>query len=446
MRLQYAAAVGLFLLGICANASAATYPPTCTGAKPPADVTYRGKTLREAPDITSSELRKIDAVVDASGCLGLAQQLLDVYRANHPEDYMAAYPQARIQRISGDASTAELTLRGVLREHPDFASAKVNLATILLSRDPHAAGVLIKSVLATQPNDLWANIDVLRVQVALSRNQAAIDGLLSIARDAGFPPVAREIAALDVVDSRFSSPKEIEEAYVVQLTFESITPREGKLANLAYFLIELAGRFKEGGELLVPLMNRQDHYCCEGMAHTLLAEAYLLEAASIDPKPSDKNKHLVAKAKEVLGGDLSELVPRAMPNSRLQPMLPFLQDIADPNVSNDDGETALCVAVQGISMSENRKSVQAALHLGAQTEVFCQASTPLGLLLMTGLKDPAKFDDRMAIIKMLLDHGANPNPPMMPDTNAFAYCEGSEFCKEKVLPLLKSYVAKYKSK
>jgi len=404
------------------------------------DVPYGGHVLRTIPDILNPELRTIDAIIDVRGCLPQATKRLIAYKTLHPQDYMAASAEARIAWVSGQPQEAGRILAAALVQHPDFHSAKTLSAGLAIARfDKSRADALLQEVLTAYPNDLWGVIDRLRVDAMPFPSDKVANSLLTIVQDANFPPNARETAVEALLQtSNRQTGMQVEEAVKVNLSFESMTPQWGKILLAGSYLIEFRGKYRDGRALLSSLLDQPKHTEGEVRASELAAESYLLEAAQIDPTPSPKNADLLQKAKSVMVGDLSELGPRAAANPNLRPILPFLKGIANPNVVDEKGNSMLCNAVEGIDMEKNRQLVQTALDAGANPNTPCEMTTPLGLLLMTGVRNAQNLPERLAALKILLDHGADPNPRIL-YSDAFAYCKDIEICEEKVLPLLQSY-------
>jgi tetratricopeptide (TPR) repeat protein len=216
-----------------------------TDVKP---TTFHGRTLVEIPDITAPELRRANLLL-SYGCRNEAEQLLDTYIANHPTDFRVAFLQARLAWTAGDPNEAAKIVSEVLSEHPDFDSAQLLKASLLLDRqrfDEPATEIatLLNSLSLRSPTNLWVYMDGLRLEALRAPTPSLRDTLLEITKDADFPPSARE-AAFDSGRRLPNLSRDQSEAfYWANLEYESATPMPCKVSALAFMLSEDGGRYE----------------------------------------------------------------------------------------------------------------------------------------------------------------------------------------------------------
>jgi tetratricopeptide (TPR) repeat protein len=411
-------------------------PPNsiCDQVKGPQAVTVGGRTLREAPDLATDELRNINAMMNVRGCFNAAQQHLAEYVKQHPDDYTVAFVEARLAWFSMGADQAEAVVRNAATHHPDFASAHVLLASIALERgDTAAASAEVELAAKSSPDDLWLYITQLKLRASAGATDDTRKELIALALAPAAPGFAREAAAMTALNQARLSAEQTESIYRALLTFKSATPESMKKVNLARFLIEERRTFDSARALIAAQASAGDEN-----AQVLIAESYLLEAAKLDTGPSEKNASLVAKAKDALGGDLSRLAPRVTSWENLAPLRPFVfgsEPLASPDARDYNGATALCNAAVNLDPDAVARSLAA----GADVDGECNGTTPLGWVVANLSQD---YDAKRSVCTLLLDHGADPNAKIIGgEYTAIGFCaDGFPICAKELLPLLQRYV------
>src|SRR5262249_17045229 len=132
--------------------------------------------------------RVIDAMIDTKGCFGAAAERLAQYQRANSDDYHAAFANARITWLSGNPQQASHDLERVIRAHPDFSAAKQLLASLRADADDiEGAEHLLRQVEDASPNDLWAYVRRIGLEVMKNGMSPAADDLLAILRDTRFP-------------------------------------------------------------------------------------------------------------------------------------------------------------------------------------------------------------------------------------------------------------------
>ena len=163
------------------------------------------------------------------------------------------------------------------------------------------------------------------------------------------------------------------------------------------------------------------------LIRTLLAEAYLLQAAQIAPVPAKANAKLFREAEEALGGDLTPLARRAAARPNLVPIIPFLQGNVDHKVIDENGETVICSAVSAL----NADLVKEELNGGADPNGSCEQTSLLMLVLYKATN--AHVPERQSIVRVLLQRGAR--------DEGIKFCESRDNgdCSAVLLPILKEF-------
>lgn len=410
----------------------------CDSVKPSQAVEFHGVMLKESPDITSSDLRVIDALLSTRGCVQIATSRLEKYRAAHPDDYQADLLQARILALRGQIAEEGALLKRTLSMHPDFASASVLQASMQLDgNNVGLANVALGKVLKRSPDDLWANLHSLRANLMRSVSPDAAARLIEIATNEKFPDFARESAAVTIT-SFTTLPLEMrEKAYRTQLTFNSATPTSMKTTNLARFLMEDRRDYVAGREILKKYLGPKFQVSADGYAKTLLAESYLLEAQTIAPAPSKMNAALIGQAANVMSGDLSALFPRFARWPELNKLMPLLKGhLLNPAATDQQDQTALCISLRYLDVP----SIRIELDLGAKPDSLCDGET----ILMGAVEAFSTDNDKStAIAELLLQQGADVDTRQSighsPTTlkNPIEMCAFTEKCSEKLMPSLK---------
>src|SRR6478672_7431933 len=83
----------------------------CAHVEPEPAIAFRGRQLESSPDIKEHELRVIDAMISTKGCFDAAAERLVQYTRSNPDDYHAAFAEARITWLSGNPQQATENLQ-----------------------------------------------------------------------------------------------------------------------------------------------------------------------------------------------------------------------------------------------------------------------------------------------------------------------------------------------
>jgi hypothetical protein len=399
----------------------------CASVKVSGPVKFRNRTLIEIPDITEPELRLANQLM-SSGCyLGALDKLEAVTRAK-PDNRNANYVIARLSWMLRGASFAEQVLQQTLEAHSDFLSAKVLLAGIRQQQEklPEVTRIL-DEVEPRSPTDLWIYMNRLRLEVFNSPSNDLRVRLLEIARSPAFPPNAREEAADIAKYVPHQTPQQFEEVLRASLDIDSYVGMACKAAELAFWLSESEGRFQDVIKLLESPRSKQGN--CLGLEtnRTLLAQAYLMEAAKISARPSPANQHLLDRADQILNGDYTSVAAHAQSRPQYAKLKPFLENYVHPDEMDAHGVTKLCHAIWQLNVAVVREQLEA----GADPNGRCHSNSLVGSLVFMATNE--KDDQRREVMGALLEHGA-------PVTNIEA-CRSRDNgdCFEVLLPLMEKY-------
>lgn len=411
--------------------AAADTPPVkpdvrCQEVRIEKPVLFRGRTLVETPDIMAPDLRLANSLL-SHRCRAAAIQLLEKYTKATPTDYRVTFLQARLAWTAGDTDQTQEILTATLREHPDFASAQVLQASLLIEQGQlDKADPLLDSLSLHSPTDLWVFMDGLQLEALRSPSQALRETLLEIDKNPGFPPSAREAASR--VGRHLATTRDQFEAYYwADLDYESATPTACKIHNLAFLLSEDGGRFEQARALLEsPKGRAADCMGTEGN-RVLLAQTYLMEAARISAVPSAANAALVSKAHEILGGDWSGLARHIIGRPQFGVLQPFIASGMAPDEVDQGSHTQICNAV----MQSNAPAVQAQLDLGADPNGQCEGYSLIGLIVMSTGREASVA--RQAVVRLLRGAGAKVTPL---DIERCSNPDNGRGCARDLLPLL----------
>ena len=433
MRRRNSPMLALLLLAASGAVTASAATPgsesRCQAVPDGRPVAFHGRTLVETPDIEAPALRRANVLL-SHRCRAEAIEVLNAYRQAHPDDYHARFVEARLAWTAGDDIRAEEIVFGVLREHPDFASAQVLLTSLYIEQNrPDDARAVLDSLTLHAPTDLWVYMDSLRLEALSSPSAALRDTLLEINKDARFPPSARETASHAGRGLPNLTRAQFEAYYWADLEYESATPMACKIHNLAFNLSVVDGRQAEARKLLEsPKALAAD---CAGMEgnRVLLALSYLMEAAQVSAGPSPQNAALVSKAHEVLGGDWSTLARFVMGRTQFAALQPFIASATSPADVDAAGRTQICNAV----MLADVAAVQAQLDLGADPNGRCEYSSLIGEPIRATSATPTRAAWQQDIVRMLRAAGARVTP------DDLAWCRNRDNgpeCSKSLLPLL----------
>jgi tetratricopeptide (TPR) repeat protein len=247
--------LGLIVLGCVPAASAAAEtgapsPAECAQARSGGPILFEGRTLLETPDITESELRRANALLSAH-CFEKAIDILEDFSRRNPDDYHVLFLRARLKWIFNNRPFAQTLIEAALRNHPEFSSAKILLASMYIDdHDFPAAARLLDDVERSHPDDLWAYIDRLRIEAAVAPEQSTADTVVAIMHDSQFPPNARA-QALHIVQFELSglTPSQRDRALASVAEDRSVMT-ECALSQEAQALIELSNDPRAGEQLI----------------------------------------------------------------------------------------------------------------------------------------------------------------------------------------------------
>ncbi len=404
--------------------------PHCASVKVSAPVKFRNRTLVEIPDITEPALRLANQLM-SSGCFKRAfDQLETVVRAD-PGNIHAKYVMARMAWMRFGLKVAAPLLEKTVAEHPDFASATVLLAGVRFAQEKLAeSAALLRAVEPRSPTDMWIYLGRLRIEAFGDPSEDLRVRLLEITRSTAFPPNAREAAA-EAAQLLPQSSKQYEEILWAKLDIESNRGIACKAHDLAFWLSEGdEDRFAEVIKLLEsPRAQRGD---CLGLMEnrTLLAQAYLMEAAKLSAGPSRANQHLIDRVDELLNGDYTSVAAHAQSRPQYAVLRPFLQAFVHPDETDHNGVTNLCHAIGQLDVALVREHLEA----GADPNGRCRHESLVGSLIYMATRE--QDEQRRDIMRALLEHGATV-------TNIDA-CRSPTMgdCAQVLLPVMEQYVKK----
>lgn len=345
---------------------AGTDEPRCASVKVNGPVTFRKRTLIEVPDIPEPELKLANRLM-SGGCFSRAVDQLDILLKREPGNFHADYVIARMAWMKLGTSVSEKLLKQSLARHPDFASTKVLLAHIRFSQGRIAESTAMFDELEKQsPSDMWVLMGRLQLEAKRSPSEDLRVRLMEIVRNPSFPPNAREVAG-DIAEPMSQDPKRYEELLRAMLEVESNMGIACKAAQLATFLGDMQGRYAEVITLLESPRSKEGN--CLGLERnrTLLAQAYLMEAAKLSPGPSPANKHMLERVDEIVEGDYVDLVAYTRSADHYDKLKLFLDPHVQPDKKDGKGVTRICNAIGRLDV----ETVQKELAIGADPEQRC---------------------------------------------------------------------------
>ena len=439
----------LFALWTSASATQTPLPPavpsadTCAALDGAGAFEFFGASLQDSPDLRSAQARLINSQLSRGDCRASADAGIAGFVAARPDDPELTYLRARAAVLAGHGESAEAGLRMLAAQHPELPSARVLLAAILLDKEQRVeAQALLTDVAAHAPGDLRAAFQLLRVQALDSPKGDGVGKLFTVLRDRRLPPDLRENAQATLMYVTALDMDQKETAMREGLSFQSQTPSWTKATNLARFLAEERGNYLQAREVLQLALAPPAPANALAFAHLLMAETWLLEAASVDPQPSPANAALTARARTELGGNLVPLANRVAAWHHLAALKPFVVGVVDPDARDGDGRTALCRAAQSLDPD----AVRDALSAGASVDGECAGATALAYIVRAGTSE---FPRRKLILALLLEHGAFPDPKLYPSSSytAMSFCaDGFPACQQELLPMLGDYKARWEAR
>jgi hypothetical protein len=428
-----------------ANATPARPQPSldCATLDPNPGLELAGARLRLAPDLHERDARLIDVQFGHGECRQAAEAGLARLRAQRPGDPALEYLEARARVLGGQGEAAEPGLRRLLAAHPQLGSARVLLASLLLDKEQRVeAGKLLAQAIAASPEDFRAAFQLLRLRALEAPKGDGVGQLFQVLRDRRLPPETREIAQVSLLYITALDFAQKEAALREALTFQSQTSLPAKANNLARLLAEESDNYAAAREVLQGVLAKPASPPERDYARLLMAETWLFEAANLDPQPSVRNAALVAKAKAQMAGDLLPLAKRINRWHALAPLRPFVTNVADPDARDGAGLSALCRAAQALDAG----AVRASLAAGAKVDGECAGATALAYVVRAG---PGDFPRKRAVLQVLLEQGAFPDPPLYAGSSytAMSFCaDNFPECQRELLPLLADYQARWRAR
>ena len=409
----------------------------CAQVQAGAPIHFNGRNLLETPDITEPELRRVNALLSAH-CFEQAAEISDDFGRRNPDNYHIFFLRARWKWMFGDRPMSQATIETALRAHPDFASAKVLLATMHIDdQDFPSAAKLLDDVERSQPDDLWAYIDRLRIEAALVPTPSTADTVTAIMHDSQFPPSVRAQALHIVQFELLGLTQSQRDGLLSSVVEDKSVMTDCALFEHAQDLIELRNDPRSGVQLIQRYLGKS-RPCDEGSparVRMLLAEAYLLQATQVAPEPGPANASLIGRAKEALGGNLTPVAMHVASIRNFERLIPFIRGFVDPNAVDEYGSSALCAAVRAY----NPPMVKEALREHADPNSKCSGSgtgTVLRMILLTATPPGEHVTERQEMVRELLSRGARVEG--MADS-----CKpGDGDCAIVLLPILKEFEAR----
>lgn len=412
----------------------------CSQLQPDAAVTFFGRKAIDTPSLKSAQARRINAQMGRGECLEAARASLGGLLAENPEDAELTYLDARSDALEGEGDVAERKLRALLEAQPGMHAARVLQASLLLDREQRVqARAILGEALASQPDDLRAAFQLLRVRALDEPKGKGVGELFQVLRDESLPPDLRETAQVTLLYITALDLSQKEAALREALRFESQTPRWDKANNLGRLLAEESGKTQEARtQLQSVLADSSASTEAQSLARLLMAETWLLDAAKIDPAPSARNADLMTKATAQVDGNLVPLAGRIRKYHDLSALRPFVAGVKDADERGTDGLTGLCRATQLLDVER----VRGALAAGAAVDGECSGSTALAFVVRQG---PGFYERKRPILQALLEAGAAPNPKLYPGSSytAMTFCaEALPGCQDALLPMLNAYAVR----
>jgi hypothetical protein len=402
--------------------------PTIEAGQP---IPFEGRTLVETPDLPP-ELRLVNALVTGN-CVKRAEQVENEFLAAHPNDFRVSFINARVAWMVGDAPKAKVIGDLILRQHPDFSSMLVLMASLaVFEKDYERAQKMLDRIDALQPNDLWAFVDHLCVEAELIPTRQTFERARALILDSNFPAGARQNVYNAARYMQGLTDGDRDELFASMMGKKD-TAKDCILEKQALEAIEIRHDPEKGARIIEENLRTSGACVATPVVRALLAEAYLLEAAKIAPRPTARNAKLVREAKEAMGGDLTALARRAAARpGLLDPIIPFLKGSVQSRGPESDelGEpSAICMAIA----SFNPVMVKEELKNGANPNGKC---SDFDLTLVRRLLFMAANDhvpERQAILRLLLEHGAR--------VEGLDFCSKRESgdCSQTLAPILQEF-------
>lgn len=192
-------------------------------------------------------------------------------------------------------------------------------------------------------------------------------------------------------------------------------------------LSENGGRFAEARALLESPRAGNSRCPAGPQREILLAQAYLMEAARLGPRPSTANEELVSRARELLEGDFTALADWTIGRPQYAVLQPFIASQVGGDAVDRYGRTLICQAVMRLDAAAVRDQLDA----GADPNGRCNERSLVGAVVWKATRE--RVAARQEILHLLLERGALPTD--------LEYCASpaNGDCSAVLLPLLRQY-------
>lgn len=287
---------------------------------------FRGRTYEEIPDIHEPELRLANQLLSAV-CIQRAMDVIKALEQKDPDNHHVNYVIARYSWITSKIEDAEMQLKVTLWKHPDFVSAKVLLAGIRFEQNRIDEMVaLLDEVESSVPTDVWVMLNRMRVEALRTPSRELRTRLMEMARSTAFPPNVRATAINTAKLVPDQSAAEHDEILRVGLDTGHIRANAGNAVELATRLAD-EGKHAEVRALLESPRAVEEEWLLFTDNRLLLAQAYLMEAASISAQPSAANEAQISRADEILDGDYTFFLEWVSLNPKSARLKPFVESL-----------------------------------------------------------------------------------------------------------------------
>jgi hypothetical protein len=404
-------------------------PGGCASVQTSMPVAYRGRRLVEIPDIAEPDLRLANELMSARCFVRALERLDAVVRADR-NNRNANYIVARMTWILVGEEAGEREINRTLDSYPDFVSAKVLLAGLRNAQERlDEVERLIDEAERRAPDDLWIYLNRLRLEMSRNPSRDARARALEITRSAEFPPNAREEAAEIAKGLPNATPHEYEETLRAQLEIDASLRMGCRAFDLAVWLSESQRRFDDVVELLESKRSQDSGCLGTEQNRTLLAQAYLMQAARIGSGPNAQNRHLLERAAAILRGDFSGVGAHVIGRPQAATLQPFIAAVVGPEEKDRYGRTRLCTAVMHLVVDVAR----AELARGADPNGACGRGLLVEYVVHMATRE--KVAERQGVLRALLESGAKPSPVLV-DVCARSSVDD---CRIVLLPIFEKY-------
>jgi len=304
---------------------------------------------------------------------------------------------------------------------------KVLLAGIRLEQNRFQdAHTLLDEVEKRSPTDLWVFMNRLRLEAVEEPSRGLRSKLLEIVRNPDFPPNARDVAAEIGMSLPKQTNTEVEEFMWERLEVISNHSWECKVSELAQRLSDIGGRYDEARKLLESWHADKSDCEWKPMNSLLLAQAYLMAAAKIAPKPVRENEALINKATELVDSDFRALRSYVENRPNAATLAPFMVFRPKPEARDASGRTPICEAAKKLDID----AILLQLQRGADPNGKCEDGTLLGSVMFLETNDHAT--QRVAIARVLISRGGQPSMDEIGRCGMLKYGD----CSRVMLPVL----------